>query len=138
MVREFGKGFTISALSRLLNFYKLFQDDKIVATLSQQLSWSHFVVLIAINQDLQREFYTHLSIRERWSVRTLRDRIDSMLYEPCIAKVTPTLNETIGEANWKVDTQNPEKILTVSTDTLDEGEVIKAVEKAGYKAEKIA
>ncbi len=56
----------------------------------------------------------------------------------CIAKVTPTLNETIGEANWKVDTQNPEKILTVSTDTLDEGEVIKAVEKAGYKAEKIA
>jgi predicted nuclease of restriction endonuclease-like (RecB) superfamily len=81
LMQEFGKGFTISALSRLLNFYKLFPDDKIVATLSQQLSWSHFVVLIAIKHDLQREFYTHLSIRERWSVRTLRDRIDSMLYE---------------------------------------------------------
>jgi copper chaperone len=56
----------------------------------------------------------------------------------CIVKVTPTLNSELGEANWKVDTQNPKKILTVSTDNLDESEVIKAVEKAGYKAEKAA
>jgi copper chaperone len=56
----------------------------------------------------------------------------------CIAKVTPTLNETAGETNWKVDIQNPKKILTVTTDKLSEEEVIKAVEKAGYKAEKLA
>ncbi len=56
----------------------------------------------------------------------------------CIAKVTPTLNKEVGEGNWKVDTQNPKKILTVSTDELSEDEVIKAVEKAGYKAEKVA
>jgi len=56
----------------------------------------------------------------------------------CVSKVTPVLNETIGEANWKVDTQNPKKILTVSTGDLSESEVIKAVEKAGYKAEKVA
>ena len=55
----------------------------------------------------------------------------------CIAKVTPTLNEEIGAANWKVDTQNPKKILTVTTDKLNEDEVIKAVDKAGYKAEVI-
>jgi copper chaperone len=55
----------------------------------------------------------------------------------CVAKVTPTLNETAGEANWKVDIQNPKKILTVTTDKLSEEEVIKAVEKAGYKAEKL-
>ena len=56
----------------------------------------------------------------------------------CIAKVTATLNEEIGAEKWKVDTQNPKKILTVTTDNLDESQVIKAVEKAGYKAEKIA
>jgi len=56
----------------------------------------------------------------------------------CVAKVTPSLNTTAGEANWKVDTLNPKKILTVSTDKLSEDEVIKAVEKAGYKAEKVA
>jgi len=56
----------------------------------------------------------------------------------CIAKVTDTLNAEIGEGKWKVDTLNPRKILTVSTDNLDEDEVIKAVERAGYKAETIA
>jgi len=56
----------------------------------------------------------------------------------CIAKVTPTLNEVIGENNWKVDTTNPKKILTVSSENLNETEVIKAVEKAGYKAEKLS
>jgi copper chaperone CopZ len=55
----------------------------------------------------------------------------------CIAKVTPTLNEILGEANWKVDIQNPKKILTVQTEELDSRDVIKAVEKAGYKAEKV-
>ena len=53
----------------------------------------------------------------------------------CIAKVTPVLNEAFGEGNWKVDTQNPKKILTVTTDNSNESQVIEAVEKAGYKAE---
>ena len=56
----------------------------------------------------------------------------------CVAKVTPSLNEAVGKANWSVDTQNPKKILTVSTDTLNEAELISAVEKAGFKAEKVA
>ncbi len=56
----------------------------------------------------------------------------------CIAKVTPTLNEAIGEGNWKVDTLNPKKVLTVTTEDLDKTEVIKAVQKAGYKAEELA
>lgn len=56
----------------------------------------------------------------------------------CLAKVTPKLNEIIGEDNWKVDTTNPKKILSVSNDNLDEADVITAVEKAGYKAEKLA
>jgi len=55
----------------------------------------------------------------------------------CIAKVTPLLNDIVGADNWKVDTQNPKKILTVSTDNLSEADVIKAVERTGYKAEKV-
>ncbi len=55
----------------------------------------------------------------------------------CIAKVTPVLNETFGEDNWKVDTSNPKKILTVSAEDANETDVIKAVEKAGYKAEEL-
>jgi copper chaperone CopZ len=56
----------------------------------------------------------------------------------CVAKVTPILNEVIGENRWKVDTANPRKVLTVNTESLDEATVIQAVEKAGYIAEKLS
>jgi copper chaperone CopZ len=56
----------------------------------------------------------------------------------CIAKVTPVLNEQIGEGNWRVDTQNPNKILTVVNENLTKDDVISAVEKTGYKAEALS
>ena len=52
----------------------------------------------------------------------------------CVAKVTPFLNEALGENNWQVDYTNPSKILTVVGET-DKEKVIKSVEKAGYQAE---
>lgn len=55
----------------------------------------------------------------------------------CIEKVTPVLNKEFGENNWKVDTQNPRKILTVIADNADKNDVINAVQKAGYKAEEL-
>ncbi|HEY5463838.1 MAG TPA: heavy-metal-associated domain-containing protein [Hanamia sp.] len=53
----------------------------------------------------------------------------------CIAKVTPVLNETFGEKNWKVDIKDPKKILTITSEFAGKDEVINALEKAGYKAE---
>jgi len=55
----------------------------------------------------------------------------------CIAKVTPVLNETFGEKNWEVDIKDPKKILTVSSDNVDEKDVKKTLEKVGYKAEEL-
>lgn len=54
----------------------------------------------------------------------------------CVAKVTPFLNEALGEDKWEVDYNNPSKILTVEGEN-DKTKVIHAVEKAGYKAEAI-
>ena len=59
----------------------------------------------------------------------------NIMCSSCVAKVTPTLNETAGVQNWNVDTLHPKKILTVTAENLNEGQIIKAVEKAGYKAE---
>ncbi len=56
----------------------------------------------------------------------------------CVAKVTPILYETVGKQNWKVDTANPKKVLTVTSENLNEEDVIKAIEKVGYKAEKLS
>lgn len=52
----------------------------------------------------------------------------------CVAKVTPFLNEALGENKWEVDYNNPQKVLTV-IDEVDKTKVVRAVEKAGYKAE---
>lgn len=54
----------------------------------------------------------------------------------CVAKVTPFLNEALGEDNWEVDYNNPLKLLTVVGQN-DKEKVIQVVEKAGYKAEAI-
>ena len=81
LIVEFGRGFDATNLSRMMKFVESFPDEEIVATLSQQLSWSHFRELLPLEQPLQREFYAEMCRMEGWSVRTLRGRIDSMLYE---------------------------------------------------------
>lgn len=78
---EYGRGFTRDALSRMVRFAEKFPNPKIVAALSQQLGWSHFVELIAMEDSLKREFYAEMCRIERWSVRTLRAKIQGMLYE---------------------------------------------------------
>jgi copper chaperone len=56
----------------------------------------------------------------------------------CIEKVTPVLDDKVGKDNWQVDTQNPDKILTVINDeNLTKDEIIKAVQQAGFKAEAV-
>lgn len=53
----------------------------------------------------------------------------------CVATVTPFLNESVGAGNWQVDTQNPDKVLTVQTEGVSADTVKAAVQQAGYKAE---
>jgi copper chaperone len=54
----------------------------------------------------------------------------------CVAKVTPHLNEAVGEENWNVDVSNPSKILSVVGET-NESKIKEAVQKAGFKIEKV-
>ncbi|MFA7617138.1 MAG: heavy-metal-associated domain-containing protein [Weeksellaceae bacterium] len=54
----------------------------------------------------------------------------------CVAGVTPYLNR-VEDIKWSVDIQNPDKILTVETGEADEEKIEKAVQKAGYKIEKM-
>jgi copper chaperone len=56
----------------------------------------------------------------------------------CINAVTPFLNELDNVDAWKVDTENPEKILEVNLDDENEKTVIDAVQKAGYNIAKMA
>ncbi len=65
----------------MLKLYYYFSDFEILSTLWAKLSWSHFVELLQIKDKLKRDFYTTMCTNELWGVRTLRERINSTLYE---------------------------------------------------------
>ena len=81
LVSRFGTGFSEKSLRRMIQFAEVFPDPEIVVSLIRQLSWTHILALIPLKEPLQREFYAEMCRVERWSVRTLRDKIGSMLYE---------------------------------------------------------
>jgi len=81
LTAEFGDGFTLRALYRAIQFYQYFPDSTIVSTLSTQLGWSHFIEILPIKDALAREFYAEMCRVEQWSVRTLRQKINGMLYQ---------------------------------------------------------
>lgn len=91
LMLEYGRGFEEKNLRRMVQFAEAFPDEKIVATLWRQLSWSHFRVLLPLKQPLQREFYAQMCSIEAWSVRTLSERIDSMLFERTALSKKPEL-----------------------------------------------
>lgn len=78
---EFGRGFTAKNLHRMVQFAEVFPDEQIVAALRRQLGWTHFRMLIPMENPLQRDFYAEMCRIEKWSTRTLQHKIGSMLYE---------------------------------------------------------
>jgi predicted nuclease of restriction endonuclease-like (RecB) superfamily len=91
LTKEYGKGYSQRNLFNMVKFFETFQDEQILQTLSAKLSWSHFVKIFYIEDDLKRDFYTIMCINEHWSVRTLTDRINSMLYERTAISKKPEL-----------------------------------------------
>lgn len=81
LVDDYGSGFSAKNLRHMMKFAGAFSEAEIVSTLSQQLGWSHFKEIIYLENDLQRDFYAEMCRVERWSVRTLRSKIDSLLFE---------------------------------------------------------
>lgn len=81
LVFDYGNSFSEKNLRRMIQFAEVFSGEKIVVSLIRQLTWTHFIALIPLKDKLKRDFYTEMCRVERWSVRTLRAKIDSMLFE---------------------------------------------------------
>lgn len=81
LTADYGRGFSHTELTRMIQFAQAFPEEAIVVTLSQQLSWSHFHALLPIKDPLARDFYAEMCRIERWDVRTLRQKIGGMLYQ---------------------------------------------------------
>ncbi|MEA3324659.1 MAG: PDDEXK nuclease domain-containing protein [Euryarchaeota archaeon] len=81
LTTEYGAGFSDKTLRHMIRFAEVYPDEQIVSALQRQLSWTHFKEIIYIDDQLKRGFYAEMCRVERWSTRTLHDKIQGMLYE---------------------------------------------------------
>ena len=91
LTKDYGKGLLEKSLRRMIQFSEAFPEQQIVLSLTQQLSWSHFRLLIPIKDTIKRDFYAEMCRIERWNVRTLNKKIDSMLFERTALSKKPEL-----------------------------------------------
>lgn len=78
---QYGSGFNKRNLQSFIKFNSVYQDVEILHAVRAKLTWTHIREIIYIKDHIKREFYTQMCIHERWSVRTLQDRMNSMLFE---------------------------------------------------------
>jgi predicted nuclease of restriction endonuclease-like (RecB) superfamily len=98
LTKEFGKGFSVQNLENMRKFYLLYTQEEHLESLSRDaeksqsliriserskstLSWTHYLVLIRIENKDERNFYEIESLNNNWSVRELKRQFDSALYE---------------------------------------------------------
>lgn len=112
LTAEFGRGYTYSALTRMVKVADAF-DATMFATLSQTLSWSHFIELATIEDASKRLYYLQLSAHNHWSLRELRRRQDAMDYERSLVAAKPE-DDIVAALTAANPTSNPEVMLKSS------------------------
>jgi len=81
LTSQYGRNFEPKNLRRMMQFASVFRDKEIVVTVSRQLSWSHFLVLIPIKNKKAIDFYAQKIAEENWGVRHTRRQIERKVYE---------------------------------------------------------
>lgn len=79
---KFGKGFDRSNLFHMKNFYLAFPK---VDAVSRQLSWTHYRILLKVEDDKKRSFYLKEASDQMWSTRTLEKQVNNLYYERLLA-----------------------------------------------------
>ncbi len=111
LTQEYGRGWGEKQLRHCLRIAETFAEEKTVSALSRELTWTHLKTLIYIDKPIKRDFYIKMCKLERWSTRTLQDRINSMLFERTVISKKP--DETIKhdlELLEKYENLNPDLV----------------------------
>ena len=82
LIKEFGRGFTVRTLQQMKKFYALFPNTN---TLCSQLSWSHYRLLMTVENEKAREWYMNEAVAGAWSCRQLGRQISTLYYERLLA-----------------------------------------------------
>lgn len=83
LTKEFGKGFSQRNLEQMRQFYLVYSISQTVSA-EFKLSWSHYLVLMRMENLNERNFYEIEAINNNWSLRELKRQFDSALYERLI------------------------------------------------------
>lgn len=98
----YGRNFAEKNVRRMMQFAEFFPDLEIVVTLSRQLTWSHFLVLIPLKSTEAKQFYAQLAISETLGVRELRKQISNKAFERTeIANLQSSQNENLPVNTFK-------------------------------------
>lgn len=103
LTNEFGRGFSRSNLQSMRKFFIEYPKCQ---TLSGKLSWSHYLLLLAISDKNERAFYEHECENSNWSVRALERQIDSALYQRLLLSKGEVNKEIVLELSQKGITYN--------------------------------
>jgi predicted nuclease of restriction endonuclease-like (RecB) superfamily len=83
------RGFSVSNIWRMRNFYVTYKDNTKLAQLVREIGWGHNIVIFEkIKDNIQREFYINVSIGEGWSRHSLEKAIQQKEYERCVKRQT--------------------------------------------------
>ena len=97
-----GRGFGKNNLYRDLQFYRLFPEIfPTVMGKSELLTWSHYDLLFAVDNEEARNWYAHEAFVESWSVRTLRRNISSQYYFRLLQSQNKQ-QQNIKKINWNL------------------------------------
>ena len=82
LTEEYGKGFSYIDLYRCVRFYKLFPEilSSVMTKSKVRLSWTHYIILLQVDNPTVRNWYTTEAAQQNWSVRTLQRNISSQYY----------------------------------------------------------
>lgn len=105
LTKEFGKGFTVANLKNMRQFYRTFP---IRQTVSSELSWSHYTLLMRIEDEKSRNFYTNECKKANWSVRQLKRQIGTFYYERLLASQD---KEAVAKENELPEKVEPKDII---------------------------
>lgn len=103
---EYGSGFSVRQLERYRQFYRTFP---IASTLRTQLSWSHYKLLLSIDNEDKREYYIAETAKNNWSVRQMERQINSQLFERLL--LSNDKESVLAIARNEVIPTNPNEII---------------------------
>ena len=104
--KDYGKGFDESNLRRMRQFYLCFRKCD---TLCHELSWSHYRLIIKVDNEKARQFYISEAVKSNWSVRQLERQINTFSYERLLA--SNGNYDVIEDTTKKEVSKNPKDVI---------------------------